>query len=43
MPKRVEQKLKARARRLHLRGERWRRYVYGGLRRTGWRPPRERR
>jgi hypothetical protein len=43
MPKKLENKLRARARQMRLRGDRFRKYVYGGLRRAGWKPPRERR
>ena len=41
MPKKMERKLKAEARRKGLRGKRAAAYVYGTLRKTGWRPGRE--
>ena len=41
MPKALEEKLKRQARKKGLRGERADKYVYGGLRNTGWRPSRE--
>lgn len=40
MPKDLERKLRARAARKGLRGARARRYVYGTMRKTGWRPGR---
>jgi hypothetical protein len=43
MPRKLEQELKARARRLRLSGRRFRAYVYGTLRRAGWRPEKRRR
>lgn len=43
MPKKAEQALKAKARKLGLKGERADRYVYGALRKMGWKPKRERR
>jgi hypothetical protein len=42
MPKELERKLKARARKKGLKGEAFERYVYGTLRKTGWKPKRER-
>lgn len=41
MPVEEERKLKAQARRKGLKGERFRAYVYGSMRRLGWRPKRE--
>lgn len=41
MPKEMEAALKRRARRMGLKGERADRYVYGTLRKTGWKPSRE--
>jgi len=41
MPKKMERKLKAEARRKGLRGKRAAAYIYGTLRKTGWRPGRE--
>jgi hypothetical protein len=38
MPKALERKLKIEARKKGLKGERADAYVYGTLRRTGWRP-----
>lgn len=43
MPKKEEEELKRRARRLGLTGEAADSYVYGTLRKMGWKPPRERR
>lgn len=43
MPKKLELKLKAQARKKGYKGERADRYVYGSLRKTGWKPKRERR
>lgn len=42
MPKKPERKLRARARRLGLGPKRTNAYVYGTLRRTGWKPKRHR-
>lgn len=44
MPEAAERALKAKARKMGLKpgSKRWRRYVYGGLRSTGWKPSRER-
>jgi hypothetical protein len=42
MPKRLERKLTARANRMGLKGKRRRAYVYGTMRKSGWRPKRER-
>ena len=41
MPKALENKLKREARAKGLTGERFRAYVYGSLRKTGWKPKRE--
>ena len=38
MPKELEDKLKARARRKGFKGKRFKKYVYGTLRKTGWKP-----
>lgn len=38
MPKALEKKLKAEARKKGFTGERADRYVYGGLRNMGWKP-----
>jgi len=43
MPKRLERKLKRRAKKLGLGKKRAAAYVYGTLRKTGWRPKRKRR
>ena len=40
MPKALERKLKAQARKKGYKGERAARYVYGTLRKTGWKPKR---
>ncbi len=42
MPKKLEEDLKRRAKRLGLKDKRADAYVYGTMRRTGWRPRRER-
>jgi hypothetical protein len=42
MPKALERKLKAEARRKHLPKRRAAAYVYGTLRKAGWRPRRRR-
>jgi len=42
MPKALERRLKVRAGRKGLRGKRRNAYVYGTLRKTGWRPGRRR-
>lgn len=42
MPEAAEQKLRAQARKKGFSGERFKAYVYGGLRRLGWKPKRER-
>jgi hypothetical protein len=41
MPKELEDKLKRQARRKGMKGERADAYVYGTLRKTGWKPDRE--
>ncbi len=38
MPKKLERKLRAEARKKGLKGERADAYVYGALRKTGWKP-----
>lgn len=38
MPKELEQKLKRQAQKKGFGAERTRRYVYGTLRKTGWKP-----
>jgi hypothetical protein len=38
MPKAMERKLKAQAKKKGLKGKRANAYIYGVLRRTGWRP-----
>lgn len=43
MPKDLERKLRARAARKGLRGARARRYIYGAMRKAGWRPRRRKR
>ena len=43
MPKKFERKLRKRAKAMGLKGERADAYVYGTMRKTGWRPRRERR
>lgn len=41
MPKELERQLKSQARKKGFKGERADRYVYGTLRKTGWKPSRE--
>jgi hypothetical protein len=41
MPKKAERALKKAARKKGLKGKRKRAYVYGGLRKTGWKPKRK--
>lgn len=41
MPLKLERKLKAQAVRRGLKDERYDAYVYGTLRKTGWKPKRE--
>ena len=43
MPKELELKLQAEARKKGLKGKRKDAFVYGTLRKTGWRPAREER
>lgn len=38
MPKKLEKKLRKEANKKGLKGERADAYVYGGLRKTGWKP-----
>lgn len=38
MPAKMERELKAEARKKGLKGEAFDRYVYGALRKTGWKP-----
>ncbi len=38
MPEAAERSLKAQARKKGFTGERFRKYVYGGLRNLGWKP-----
>ena len=38
MPKKLEEKLKKQAKKLGLKGQRSDAYVYGTLRKTGWKP-----
>jgi hypothetical protein len=42
MPKKLEATLKREAAKKHLTGDRADRYVYGTMRKTGWKPKRER-
>lgn len=41
MPKALEEKLKKQARRKGFKGKRAAAYVYGTLRKTGWKPKRD--
>lgn len=41
MPKKLEEKLKKEAKSKGLKGERAGAYVYGTLRKTGWKPSKE--
>jgi len=41
MPKELEKKLKAEARKKGFTGERADRYVYGTLRKAGWKPKKQ--
>lgn len=43
MPKEMERKLRGKARKKGLRGERADAYVYGTMRKAGWKPKREKR
>ena len=38
MPEEMERRLKAKAKKMGLTGERFDRYVYGTMRKTGWVP-----
>lgn len=42
MPEKAERNLRAKARSKGLTGERFNKYVYGGLRAMGWKPKRKR-
>jgi hypothetical protein len=42
MPKQLEQRFERQARVKHLKGKSFDAYVYGTLRKTGWKPARER-
>lgn len=42
MPKKLERELKSQAKKKGLKGERADAYVYGTMRKTGWKPKRER-
>lgn len=42
MPLRLERKLKREARKLRLKGKRAKAYIYGTLRKTGWKPKKKR-
>ena len=41
MPKKLEQALKRSAKKKGIKGERADAYVYGAMRKTGWKPKRE--
>jgi hypothetical protein len=41
MPERMEKSLRGRAAAKGMKGDRYRRYVYGAMRKKGWRPQRE--
>lgn len=41
MPEEAERNLRAQARKKGFTGERFKKYVYGGLRAMGWKPSRE--
>ena len=43
MPEKLERKLKSQAKNKGFKGKRAQAYVYGTLRKTGWRPMREER
>ncbi len=43
MPKALERELRATARKRHYGKERTEAYVYGGMRKTGWKPSTQRR
>jgi hypothetical protein len=38
MPKKMERELKAEAKKMHLSKERTGAYIYGTMRKTGWKP-----
>ncbi len=42
MPAKLEKKLLKQAKKKHLKGKRLAAYVYGALRKTGWKPSRQR-
>jgi len=42
MPKKMEKKLKRQAKKKGLKGKKAKAYVYGTMRKTGWKPKRER-
>lgn len=42
MPKKMEKALKKEAKKKGLKGKRLNAYIYGTLRKTGWKPKRER-
>ncbi len=42
MPKKLERELKSQAKKKGLKGDRADAYVYGTMRKTGWKPKRER-
>lgn len=42
MPEKLERELRKQAKKKGLKGARARRYIYGTMRKTGWRPSRER-
>ncbi len=41
MPEKLEKELRARATRMRLKGKRKLAYIFGTLRKTGWKPSRE--
>jgi hypothetical protein len=41
MPKKLERELKKEAKKKHLKGENANAYIFGTLRKTGWKPKRE--
>lgn len=43
MPKKLEKELKAEAKKKGMKGKRADKYVYGTMRKTGWKPAREKR
>lgn len=43
MPKKMEKELKAEAKKKGLKGDRASAYVYGTMRKAGWKPKREKR